>query len=1022
MKRLLIIMASLALVFGDSPEGQWKLSGLRVDYFDIARQDGAVVVHDSYGFGISVPVASFPAGALFNVTVNGPFTNAVLGYAGINLNVNLYPNGTGAVGEGSYYPDVETGTLPDGTSDCITTGKIFPITDQFNWDAPADLDGAVPYPSTNIIGLPSANSHAGTAASGLGVNGSSVFDNWPADPVHIATPPVLPAIATADAVLAVGPAGACGTPAFDTDGDMVPDATLADVNFGGDLMACIGTVTAAGAGQIDGMSCADFGTCLPGEWGGMYKTGSFDSQMGQDLTTKFLLEWNAIDGWESESGLGDDLTVDEDGDGTDFDRIFGIPYVTSTVVDQSNPLCDITGGALTGAGAGLAYPVAGDIVAELGGESAVAALVTSECLTATAATVDGMCQFAGGPAEFVYGSCLAQVEDGVEAQCDAADLDGDGVGTPVEAVTGLCAEASQSVEFAGACAAYGASTALIATCMQLGFDEETCAAAGSQGIAGVEQYCDSQVDFDADGEVYGDNGCADIGVDQCDLLTNLEFATGICGGLAAALTTSTTCDEWAASFDDAFLNENATAVLGMTCSDYAFATTGLEVGSMYSAACGAFAEGAADEAFATSSGMTCTEYGNSYVGMCVIGTSAANDFYLMDTSLTPWGLFLTYNAASVQQYMAAGYTMEEVFAAFPEYAVNDAAYDFDPSCYYTDDTCGGRLVMQFAPTCVPEVEAHQIVAEFVDLEALVCDATGDVTGGYDDLACVGCECVDTNGDGAITPDEWCFSGEWEEEFEGPAGDGTVNIFDILKMIQHITDPLAQLGGYLFCAGDMNQDGVINVIDVIMVVGVIQANADTGDRLDDASSATIEYSSNKINITSDGYVGGIDILVEFANESFNFELGEHYVADSVISGNTARIIMVGKEHSIENVLEVTQGEIISVTNALVGNSSEEVTDVTITYDENQPLSYIIKDAYPNPFNPVTNISVELNTTADISVKVYNLTGQLVDVIVQGNFSPNTYNWTWNAENLASGVYFIATQIGNDINNQKVMLIK
>ena len=104
------------------------------------------------------------------------------------------------------------------------------------------------------------------------------------------------------------------------------------------------------------------------------------------------------------------------------------------------------------------------------------------------------------------------------------------------------------------------------------------------------------------------------------------------------------------------------------------------------------------------------------------------------------------------------------------------------------------------------------------------------------------------------------------------------------------------------------------------------------------------------------------------------------------------------------------------------SSNEITDVTVMYDNAQPLSYIIKDAYPNPFNPVTNITVELNTAADISVQVYNLTGQLVDVIAQGNFSPNTYNWTWNAENLASGVYFIATQIGNDINNQKVMLIK
>jgi len=237
------------------------------------------------------------------------------------------------------------------------------------------------------------------------------------------------------------------------------------------------------------------------------------------------------------------------------------------------------------------------------------------------------------------------------------------------------------------------------------------------------------------------------------------------------------------------------------------------------------------------------------------------------------------------------------------------------------------------------------------------------------------------------------------------------------MVAHITDPMAQLGGMLFCQGDLVADGVINVLDVVNVVGII-----TSSRVGGASSTTIEYSEDAINLTSNGYIGGIDMLVEFADESFNFELGDHFVADYVISGNTARIVMIGDENSLEEILTVTEGEIVSISNVLVANSSDEVTDVTVVFDSNQPSAYIIKDAYPNPFNPATTISVELNTTADISVKVYNITGQLVDVIAQGNFSPNTYNWTWNAENLASGVYFIATQIGNDMNNQKVMLIK
>ena len=48
--------------------------------------------------------------------------------------------------------------------------------------------------------------------------------------------------------------------------------------------------------------------------------------------------------------------------------------------------------------------------------------------------------------------------------------------------------------------------------------------------------------------------------------------------------------------------------------------------------------------------------------------------------------------------------------------------------------------------------------------------------------------------------------------------------------------------------------------------------------------------------------------------------------------------------------------------------------------------------------------------------------MVDEIANGNFSPNTYTWTWDAKGYASGIYFVTTKVGNEINNQKVMLIK
>ena len=70
-------------------------------------------------------------------------------------------------------------------------------------------------------------------------------------------------------------------------------------------------------------------------------------------------------------------------------------------------------------------------------------------------------------------------------------------------------------------------------------------------------------------------------------------------------------------------------------------------------------------------------------------------------------------------------------------------------------------------------------------------------------------------------------------------------------------------------------------------------------------------------------------------------------------------------------------------------------------------------------PVVNFIYD---DAHVSVKVYNIMGQLVDVIAEGSYSPNQYNWTWNAENLASGVYLVRTQVGSHVDTQKIMLLK
>ena len=88
----------------------------------------------------------------------------------------------------------------------------------------------------------------------------------------------------------------------------------------------------------------------------------------------------------------------------------------------------------------------------------------------------------------------------------------------------------------------------------------------------------------------------------------------------------------------------------------------------------------------------------------------------------------------------------------------------------------------------------------------------------------------------------------------------------------------------------------------------------------------------------------------------------------------------------------------------------------------PDVFSLSAAYPNPFNPTTQMSLKLNINADVSVKVFNMTGQLIDVIANGKMDAGSYSFTWDGTNASSGVYFIQTEIGSDIHNQKIMFVK
>jgi hypothetical protein len=88
----------------------------------------------------------------------------------------------------------------------------------------------------------------------------------------------------------------------------------------------------------------------------------------------------------------------------------------------------------------------------------------------------------------------------------------------------------------------------------------------------------------------------------------------------------------------------------------------------------------------------------------------------------------------------------------------------------------------------------------------------------------------------------------------------------------------------------------------------------------------------------------------------------------------------------------------------------------------PKTATLGNAYPNPFNPITTVEYNLSEMAKITVRVYNLNGQLVRTLIDDTVAPGMQRVIFNADGLASGVYLIEAKTNSSLDHKKVLLLK
>jgi len=112
-----------------------------------------------------------------------------------------------------------------------------------------------------------------------------------------------------------------------------------------------------------------------------------------------------------------------------------------------------------------------------------------------------------------------------------------------------------------------------------------------------------------------------------------------------------------------------------------------------------------------------------------------------------------------------------------------------------------------------------------------------------------------------------------------------------------------------------------------------------------------------------------------------------------------------------------GDYSSSVSFVVGDTIDAVRKL-----EGIPAQFALSQNYPNPFNPSTVISYQLPSVSHVTLKVYDVLGREVAMLVDQKQGAGYYNVTFNAGNLPSGVYFYRLSADSKLITRKLVLVK
>ncbi len=295
------------------------------------------------------------------------------------------------------------------------------------------------------------------------------------------------------------------------------------------------------------------------------------------------------------------------------------------------------------------------------------------------------------------------------------------------------------------------------------------------------------------------------------------------------------------------------------------------------------------------------------------------------------------------------------------------------------------------------------------------------------------------------------------------GDGFLNILDVTRYIEIMMETGEEPTFDELALMDMNGDGNHNVLDVVMLIEEVlnMGSLAKDNPIIEDITATIDPITlintrewQNIPVTVDCYEMVSGFQADLVFDPTIVELGIPVLAEgnesvgvfTSINGNRMRVLSIDLNG---NLIDLASGLLMNVPVQVIDENATGPMDFTvedliisgpggveivaqclvsvIDIGLPAPTEFSLEQNYPNPFNPTTNIRYDIAERGDAHLVIYNMLGQEVRTLVNGNQNVGRYEVEWNGldnagQPVATGIYIYHFKAGHYAKTIKMAYIK